>query len=80
MSGVHGIVLQRSINQVVSSTLSDHPVQWGTSLVLIRDHLKICGGQYRVKKNNCFCCVVSDVKKDCQSRHVLVQHQMTEDP
>jgi hypothetical protein len=64
--------------EVISSTLSDQPVQWGPSLVLIRDHTKICGGQYGVKKNNCLCCVVTAEKKECPSRHVLVKHWMTD--
>jgi hypothetical protein len=64
---------------VASSTLSDPVVQWGPSLVWIKDHTKICGGQYGVKKNNCFCCVVATDNKTCPGRHVLVKHAMTED-
>jgi hypothetical protein len=64
---------------VASSTLSDKPTQWGPSLVLIRDHTKICGGQYGVKKNNCFCCAVdAGTSKGCPGRHVVVKHWMTD--
>jgi hypothetical protein len=55
------------------------PVQWGPSLVLIRDHTKVCGGQFGVKKNNCFCCMVLPQNKDCPSRHALVKHALSED-
>jgi hypothetical protein len=65
--------------EVQSSTISDHPVQWGPSLVWIRDHTRICGGQYGVKKNNCFCCSNTETKKDCPSRHVLLKHALTEE-
>jgi hypothetical protein len=65
---------------VDASTISGRPVQWGPSLVLIRDHTKICGGQYGVKKNNCFCCVDKSVKKDCPSRHVLIKHWLADKP
>lgn len=63
--------------EVASPTLSVQPVQWGPSLVLIRDHTKVCGGQYGVKKNNCFCCVDITKNKGCPSRHVLVKHRLT---
>jgi hypothetical protein len=61
-----------------SATLSVKPTQWGPSLVLIRDHTKVCGGQYGVKKNNCFCCVETDATKGCPGRHIVAKHRLTD--
>jgi hypothetical protein len=66
-------------SEVDTSFRLDPPVQWGPSLVLIRDHTQVCGGQFGVKKNNCFCCVSLPQSKDCPSRHVVTKHPMTEE-
>lgn len=56
-----------------SATSDTEPlIQWGPSLVLIKDHSAICGGQYGgEKKNNCFCCAPLAQGAGCPSRHLL---------
>jgi hypothetical protein len=55
-----------------SATSDTEPlIQWGPSVVLIRDHSVICGGQYGKKKNNCFCCAPLAQGAGCPSRHLL---------
>jgi hypothetical protein len=55
---------------------SEPTLEWGPSLLLIRDHTRICGGQYGHKKNNCFCCVERGGSKTCPSRHRQLKHPL----
>lgn len=40
-----------------ASTLLDQPVQWGPSLVLIRDHTKSVEDNMGLRRTICFCCI-----------------------
>jgi hypothetical protein len=60
-----------------NTAVSYPAVQWGPSLVLIRDHMSICGGQVGKRQNNCFCLLGLDdgTTKGCQvSKHALLKH------
>jgi hypothetical protein len=59
---------------VTTPSLSAFAVEWGPSLVLVRDHMAICGGQYGAKRINCFCCALLKDNKGCPSRHEEVKH------
>mmetsp|Transcript_8494 Transcript_8494/g.16014 ORF Transcript_8494/g.16014 Transcript_8494/m.16014 type:complete len:331 (+) Transcript_8494:148-1140(+) len=60
------------------ATLDLNPsVQWGPSLVLIQDHMSICGGCIGPKTNNCFCLNPLDdgTMKGCTiGKHALLKH------
>jgi hypothetical protein len=58
------------------ASLSEPVVQMGPSLVLIRDHKSICGGQYGARKNNCFCFSWLGGNKSCPGSHAAVKHPM----
>jgi hypothetical protein len=57
---------------------SEPTLEWGPSLMLIRDHSKICGGQYGHKRNNCFCCAKLGGSKACPSRRQQIKHPEVE--
>lgn len=59
------------------SFFSLDPAQWGPSLVLIQDHMAICGGCVGPKRNNTFCVALLDdgTSKGCGvSKHALLKH------
>jgi hypothetical protein len=65
--------------RIDASSFSDPPVQWGPSLVLIHDHMSICGGCIGPRKNNCFCVASLDdgTTKGCAiGRHALMKHPL----
>lgn len=57
-------------------SLSEPAVQLGPSLVLIRDHSVICGGQYGARKNNCFCFSSLRGSRSCPGSHGVAKHPM----
>jgi hypothetical protein len=65
--------------EVHTPSLSDPPGQWGPSLVLVRDHMSICGGFYGARKNNCICCALLTGNKSCPGRHTVLKHPMVSD-
>lgn len=64
---------------VNTPSLSSFAVEWGPSLVLIRDHTAICGGQYGLKKLNSFCCALLKDERNCPARHNELRHPMLGD-
>jgi hypothetical protein len=64
---------------VATPSLSAFAVEWGPSQVLIRDHTAICGGQYGLKKINCFCCALLKSDRSCPDRHANVKHPALKD-
>lgn len=56
------------------------PLEWGPSLVLIRDHMAVCGGQ--LGKSNTFCCALSNTSGGGCSvgKHAVFKHPLVSDP
>lgn len=63
---------------LMASSLSEPAVELGPSLVLIRDHSSICGGQYGARKNNCFCFSLLRGTRSCPGSHGTTKHSMFE--
>jgi hypothetical protein len=59
---------------VTTPSLSAFAIEWGPSLVLVRDHTAICGGQYGAKKVNSFCCSLLKGDRTCPARHAEIKH------
>jgi hypothetical protein len=62
--------------EVTTPSLAEPSVQWGPNLVLIKDHMAICGGIYGAKKNNCFCCAPLMSSRSCPARHAIAKHPL----
>jgi hypothetical protein len=57
-------------------SLSEPALELGPSLVLIRDHTAVCGGQYGARKNNCFCTSLLKGTRNCPGSHALTKHHL----